>query len=225
MALSKKFFFRLVLKMVREITSVRRPLKAAPATRGPGRATLAHILHAAGQVLQESGYEGLNTTAVAQRAGVSTATMYRHFPDKHAVLHALIVHEQTERAEALEPFFSAIATAPDWRVPLAESTRNSWRLRLAQPGAYSARRALQMSPELWKWDQEQNESIAMRLAAAMCQRNPKLSQARARTASLVSVQAVVALLDLASLNPRRGSAIVEEAITLRAAYLAPFLEK
>jgi len=44
-------------------------------------------------------------------------------------------------------------------------------------------------------------------------------------AALVSVQAVVALLDLASLNPRRGSAIVEEAITLRAAYLAPFLEK
>ena len=98
-------------------------------------------------------------------------------------------------------------------------------LRRAQPGAYSARRALQMSPELWKWDQEQNESIATGLATAMCQRNPKLSQARARMVALVSVQTVVALLDLACLDPRRGSAIIEEAITLRAAYLSPYLDK
>jgi AcrR family transcriptional regulator len=211
--------------MMKEIASTQFIPKTPSATRGPGKATLARILQAAGEVLQESGYEGLNTTAVAQRAGVSTATMYRHFPDKHAVLHALIVHEQTERAEAVGPFFSAMATAPDWRIPLAESTRNSWRLRRAQPGAYSARRALQMSPALWKWDQEQNESIATGLATAMCQRNPKLSRARARLAALVSVQTVVALLDLACLDPRRGSAIIEEAITLRAAYLSPYLDK
>jgi len=210
--------------MSKKIASTESSPKTPSQTRGPGRTTLARLLRAAGEVLQECGYEGLSTTAVAQRAGVSTATMYRHFPDKHAVLHALIVHEQTERAQAVAPFFSAMATAPDWRAPLADSTRNSWRLRRAQPGAYSARRALQTSPELWRWDQEQNESIAIGLAAAMCQRNPKLSQARARMAALVSVQAVVALLDLASLNPRRGSAIVEEAITLRAAYLARFLE-
>ena len=59
----------------------------------------------------------------------------------------------------------------------------------------------------------------------MCQRNPKLSQARARMVALVSVQTVVALLDLACLDPRRGSAIIEEAITLRAAYLSPYLDK
>ncbi len=175
-------------------------------------------------MLEESGYDGLNTTTVARRAAVSTATMYRHFPDKHAVLHALVVHEQTERAEALGPFFSAIATAPDWRVPLAESTRNSWRLRRSQPGALAARRALQMSPELWKWDQEQNVAIAAQLAKFMCQRNPKLPLPRARLAALVSVQAVVALLDLACLDPRRGSVIVEESITLRASYLAPLLD-
>lgn len=206
-----------------EIASTQFIPKTPSATRGPGKATLARILQAAGEVLQESGYEGLNTTAVAQRAGVSTATMYRHFPDKHAVLHALIVHEQTERAEAVGPFFLP------WQRP--QTGESLWLNRratagacgTAQPGAYSARRALQMSPELWKWDQEQNESIARGLATAMCQRNPKLSKARARLVALVSVQTVVALLDLACLDPRRGSAIIEEAITLRAAYLSPIL--
>ena len=194
------------------------------AARGPGRHTLDNILRAAGQILDEAGYEGFNTTAVAQRAGISTATLYRHFPDKHAVLRALIVHGQTERSAALGPFYEAFATAPDWREPLAEASRHIWRMRLAQPGGRSTRRALQMSPDLWQWDQRQNEEIAQGLARAMRRRNPKLTPARAKRVALVTVQAMVSLLDLASVDPRRGLRIVEEAIEMRAAYLAPFLD-
>ena len=191
--------------------------------RGPGRHTLENILRAAGQILDEAG-------AIAFRIandrifGISTATLYRHFPDKHAVLRALIVHGQTERSAALGPFYEAFATAPDWRTPLAEASRHIWRMRLAQPGGRSTRRALQMSPDLWQWDQRQNEEIAQGLARAMRRRNPKLSPARAKRVALVTVQAMVSLLDLASLDPRRGLRIVEEAIEMRAAYLAPFLD-
>jgi hypothetical protein len=35
---------------------------------------------------------------------------------------------------------------------------------------------------------------------------------------------MVSLLDLASLDPKRGLRIVEEAIEMRAAYLAPYLD-
>jgi AcrR family transcriptional regulator len=193
-------------------------------SRGPGRHTLDNILRAAGEILDEAGYEGFNTTAVAQRAGISTATLYRHYPDKHAVLRALIVHEQTERSAALGPFFEAFATAADWRTPLAEATRHIWRMRLAQPGGRATRRALQMSPDLWQWDQRQNEEIAQGFARAMRRRNPKLSAVKSRRVALVSVQAMVSLLDLASLDPRLGPRIVEEAIEMRAAYLAPYLD-
>ena len=196
----------------------------AAGARGPGRHTLDNILRAAGEILDEAGYEGLNTTAVAQRAGISTATLYRHFPDKHAVLRALIVHGQTERSAALGPFYEAFATAPDWREPLAEASRHIWRMRLAQPGGRSTRRALQMSPDLWQWDQRQNEEIAQGLARAMRRRNPKLSPVQAKRVALVSLQAMVSLLDLASLEPRRGLRIVEEDIEMRAAYLAPYLD-
>ena len=192
--------------------------------RGPGRHTLDSILRAAGEVLDEAGYEGFNTTAVAQRAGISTATLYRHYPDKHAVLRALIVYEQTERSTALGPFYEAIAMAPDWRKPLAESSRLMWRMRLAQPGGRATRRALQMSPDLWEWDQRQNEEIAQGLARALRRRNPGLSAVQAKRVALVSVQAMVSLLDLASLDPKRGLRIVEEAIEMRAAYLARYLD-
>jgi hypothetical protein len=97
-------------------------------------------------------------------------------------------------------------------------------MRLAQPGGRATRRALQMSPDLWQWDQRQNEEIAQGFARAMRRRNPKLSAVKSRRVALVSVQAMVSLLDLASLDPRLGPRIVEEAIEMRAAYLALYLD-
>ena len=41
------------------------------------------ILKAAGLVLDLHGYDGLSTTAVALRAGMSTGTLFRLYRDKH----------------------------------------------------------------------------------------------------------------------------------------------
>lgn len=199
--------------------------KRSPGRRGPGRDTLELILRGAGRVLDEHGFDGLSTTAVARESGVSTATVYRHFPDKYAILRALVVHLQTHRAGVLAPLYDALATEPDWRAPLAEATRRIWTLRQKQPGSNSSRRALQTSPELWLWDQRQNEEIASMLAKSLQCRQPTLTAARAAQLALISVHVSASLLDLAgTLGPRRGRALVEEIIALRAAYLAPYLD-
>ncbi|MFD5394956.1 TetR/AcrR family transcriptional regulator [Streptomyces sp. NPDC127097] len=56
----------------------RRPARGRPRDAERDRALLAATL----QVLQESGYGGLTTAAVAKRAGVSTATLYRRWRSK-----------------------------------------------------------------------------------------------------------------------------------------------
>ncbi len=53
--------------------------------------TVAAILEAALQVLVTTGAEGLTTTRVAERAGVSVGTLYQYFPDKRALVVALRV--------------------------------------------------------------------------------------------------------------------------------------
>lgn len=57
------------------------------------QATVDSILEAAVQVLQRSGAGGLNTNAVAERAGVSIGTLYQYFPDKEAILIAIARRE------------------------------------------------------------------------------------------------------------------------------------
>jgi Transcriptional regulator len=59
------------------------------------RQTYERILVAAENLFAEKGWDGLNTNAIAQAAGVSIGSLYRYFPDKSAVLRAL-----AERAAA-----------------------------------------------------------------------------------------------------------------------------
>lgn len=57
-------------------------------------ATLEAIIEAAAQVLQREGEEALTTAKVAERAGVSIGSLYQYFPNKEAVLLALIRRER-----------------------------------------------------------------------------------------------------------------------------------
>lgn len=192
--------------------------------RGPGRRTLHKILRAAGEVLDEHGYDGMSTTAVAQRAGISTATLYRHYPDKHAVLRALFVQLHDEREAHFLPIYVRLAREADWRGPVAELMRTSWRLRMARPGGRSTRRSTQVSPELWTWDQEQTARLAKRLADVLRERKPDLRPVLARRVALASVTLSTALLDLACTEPGAGKAMLEEAIRARIAHLSLYLD-
>ncbi len=52
--------------------------------------TKERLLIAAREILEEEGLDGIVVRAVAKRAGVSTMAMYRHYPDKDALVDALM---------------------------------------------------------------------------------------------------------------------------------------
>src|SRR6185369_17163863 len=54
------------------------------------RATVDSILEATARVLVKRGFDGLTTNLVAETAGVSVGSLYQYFPNKEALVSALI---------------------------------------------------------------------------------------------------------------------------------------
>lgn len=52
--------------------------------------TVRFVLEAVALIIEEEGREGFNTNAVARRAGVSIGSLYQYFPNKDALVVALI---------------------------------------------------------------------------------------------------------------------------------------
>ncbi len=64
--------------------------------------TFEAIVEAAAHILRDQGAEALTTNAVAARAGVSIGSLYQYFPNKQAIVRALIARE-LRLAEAIRP--------------------------------------------------------------------------------------------------------------------------
>tara|TARA_R110002124_G_scaffold219391_1_gene385260 strand:- start:1292 stop:1918 length:627 start_codon:yes stop_codon:yes gene_type:complete len=64
--------------------------------------TVAAIIEASARILEEQGHGGFTTNAVAELAGTSIGTLYQYFPDKDALLGALIARETSRLVEEVE---------------------------------------------------------------------------------------------------------------------------
>lgn len=93
--------------------STKKPRKQ-PA-QGRSAETVAVLIEAAARVLEHSGFEGFNTNAVAERAGVSIGSLYQYFRNKEELLAALIERET-------EPFIAALEKIPG-NAPFQEALR------------------------------------------------------------------------------------------------------
>jgi AcrR family transcriptional regulator len=76
--------------------------KAPRQTRS--KETVRVILEASARILESEGMRGCNTNAIAARAGVSIGSLYQYFPNKDAIVRALIssfeetLHDSVQRA-------------------------------------------------------------------------------------------------------------------------------
>ncbi len=102
--------------------------------RGQGDLLREQLLDAAGEMLLEHGDEGrLTIRGVTRRAGVSPMAFYLHFPDRDALVLAVLERGFTEfRAGIL----AAEAEAPDPATALRDAGRAYMRFALQRPGHY-----------------------------------------------------------------------------------------
>lgn len=84
------------------------------------RRTQEALIQATTELVAEVGYHGATTRAIAQRAGVSEGTIYRHYPDKEALFVAAVLAGRREVTDWMGELPGRAGSAPP--VDLLEET-------------------------------------------------------------------------------------------------------
>jgi len=93
--------------------------------RGPGQVTRAGVLAAALAIIDRDGTEGLSMRRLAQAVGRDPMVIYRHVPNKAAVLDGV--------AEIVFAQLRVDSADPDWAAQLRKTARDFRALALAHP--------------------------------------------------------------------------------------------
>lgn len=74
--------------------------------------TVDAILTATAHILVKEGYDQASTNRIAERAGVSIGSLYQYFPNKEALVAALIERHAGKMTRVIESSLEAVSDAP-----------------------------------------------------------------------------------------------------------------
>ncbi len=178
---------------------------------------LAALLDAAAAVIDEVGFERLTTAMVAGRANSSIGTVYRYFPDRIAVLHALSERSMARfAADGIARLISA--NHANWLDAVA-SVFDYWVSAFrTQPGFRSLRfgDVIDLRPR----SQSNNSAIAASVAAVLTERHGMTADKDLQFHIEIAIEICDALLARAfALKPTGDKKFVTEAIATARGYL------
>jgi AcrR family transcriptional regulator len=199
-------------------------LRRAP-VQARGQATFDRILDSTAELLDEVGLDKLTTNLIAQHSRTNIATLYKYFPNKHAVIVELFRKQAAARRNAAMRHLAELDRAPDWRRQVSAAFEQTLRVRRSQRGEQVLRAAIRSSPDLVSLDREVLEDVAQTLASSLV-RAGGLAPRQARTIARCALAAAVALLDLCrDVKPAESTRVMQEVRHLLQGYLAPYLDR
>ncbi|XRQ06646.1 TetR/AcrR family transcriptional regulator [Actinomadura welshii] len=113
------------------------------------RQTVERILEAATRVLSERGYDGASTNRIAKAAGISNGSLYQYFPNKDAIVIAVLDRFADHLADRLGAEIEATMRLP-WQE--AGRTLLDAQIRLFEENADLLRIIVEQIPRLGPFD-------------------------------------------------------------------------
>jgi AcrR family transcriptional regulator len=195
-----------------------------PQRRARGQKRISELLHAAGEVFAEIGYERATTNAIAAKAGVSPGTLYQFFANKQEIAEAL-ANLYTAQNEAIHVAALDVKPGTVCLAELIDRTVDPFlAFRQNAPGYDALFIGMISSPELALRVQTLHDGFKKRLASLMCPHFPGMSEETALRYAEVCAHILKGLLPLAlNGNARQRKEGTEEIKAVLERYLSPIL--
>ena len=178
------------------------------------------ILDATAELLEGIGFDSITTNLIAERAGVDVASVYQYFPNKYAILYALMTR-LTERDRGLiESYDRKVSSDLDWVSFVDGLAEYVFKHTSAEPGAAEIRRATQAIPELRAVEKRSDTIAAAILATILERRGFPVHGERLEAITRVLVETALAVFCLIWTGaPANPEALLKELTLMEKSYL------
>ncbi len=184
------------------------------------------VLDTMAAILVETGFDGISTNLIAERANIDVASIYQYFPNKYAILRALAERTFAQNRSYIEAYDSCIPAEEDWSTALTGQTKYLVNGIRADPTNIALRRAIRARPEFCAIEKRGNELLAKTFADIFRRRGIPVDDESLRRMSRVLVETGMAILDVVSTgNVPDPDAYVDEIKTMHLAYVKRCIEK
>jgi AcrR family transcriptional regulator len=171
-------------------------------------ATVDRILAATAALLDEVGFDRLNTNLICERSNLTPPALYRHFPNKYAVMAELGRRLMEAQNQALYRFVGAhpdvLVSAP----AIAGILQGQHALTCSQPGGRWIMRLLHSTPELIHVRLESHRIVANYLAQRHKATDPSAPADQLARRYRMAVDTGYAMMELLLDQPELDSAAV-----------------
>lgn len=200
------------------------PLRRRP-QQARGQQRIHRILDAAEHIFAEVGYDNATTNAIAARAETSIGSLYQFFPNKEAILKA-VVKRYLEEMRII--FDQTLATKSAEDLPLSLFLERLIyalaQLRESHAGFRPLFFATQMSPDMLESTVELQREVMQRIFLLLGIHNPALSEQQRTICARTSMVIFQSLMEQAmNLQGQERADQLNELRTVLLRYLQPYL--
>ena len=167
-------------------------------------ATVEAILEAAAQVFERHGYAAATTNRIAARAGVSIGSLYQYFPNKDAILVALVHRHLAESAAALGPHIERLNRGAGFDELLPDVVEAMVALHALAPSLHRVLFEETQLPPTLRAELDELEDGLVELTADALAADPLSAPADPRLAARVVVNTIEGLTHRLVLRPPPG---------------------
>ena len=166
--------------------------------------TYEKILDTAASLLDERGFDKLNTNLICERAGITPPALYRYFPNKYAILSALGERLMTAQNDALAIWIDQATEINSSVEQLQQMLREQFDITVAQKGGASIMRALRSTPQLADVRLHSHAKMTALIIARLQEIDPSVDEAmqiqRNRLTMEMGYAAMEMLIDLPDMD-------------------------
>ena len=190
--------------------------------QGRSEATVEAILEAAAQIFERHGYAAGTTNRIAERAGVSIGSLYQYFPNKDAILLALVHRHLAESTAVLGPHIERLSRGARFDDILPDIVHAMVAMHALAPRLHRVLFEETQLPPMLRAELDGLEDRLVDLAADALAADPHSRPTDPRLSARIVISAIESLTHRLVLRPPPGvtsDAIASEITELVRAYI------